>query len=71
MNIKIKMGCFGFTVRVHDGESYGGSVHAHAGVYSTPPPPHGPPPHYGPPPHHPPHYPPHHPPHHPPPGHYY
>ena len=59
------MGCFGFTVRVHDDPGYG-HVHAHAG-YSTPPP-RGPPPHhYGPPPHHygpPPHHygpPPHHP----------
>ena len=56
------MGCFGFTVRVHDGggPSYGGSAHVHAstgGVYHAPPP-HGPPPHYGPPPPHgpPPHY---------------
>ena len=65
------MGCFGFTVRVHDGNtsSYSGSTHVHASAgYSTPPP-HGPPPHYHPPPPHgpPPHYgPPHHPPHHPP-----
>ena len=66
------MGCFGFTVRVHDGSPgyYGGTTYASPGyghvppphgpppAYYPPPPPHGPPPHYyAPPPHGPPpHY---------------
>ena len=70
------MGCFGLTVRVHDGGGYSGSAHVHAGYTSPPPqpsyvpahhPPHytPPPPHYAPPPHYTP--PAHHPPHYAPP----
>ena len=43
------MGCFGFTVRVHDGYSPG---YHHGPPPRGPPPHYAPPPRYGPPPHH-------------------
>ena len=47
------MGCFGLTVRVHDGSEPPRNYGTSEGVAYHTPPPHGPPPHhYGPPPHH-------------------